>query len=155
MHKLSELLESNNILESNIDNSNKVYSNMILLNHDEDQVLVLRRANYMRKYRGMYGFPGGSVDSKDKDGKAAAIRELKEETNIELSWHEQHNIKKFDSITNEDGSISEYYITHLENDELPEIKLSREHAGYEWFDDSSKKPHKWMPDVFQIIQKIL
>ncbi len=131
----------------------KVYSNMILLNPEKDAVLILRRANYMRKFKGMYGFPGGSVDEKDKDAKQAAIRELKEETGIELTWNEEHNCKKFDTIQNEDGSISEYYITTLES--KVDVKLSKEHAGYEWFNEKSAKNHKWMPDIFQIIQKIL
>ena len=129
------------------------YSNIILLNPEEDSVLILRRANYMKNFRGMYGFPGGRIDIKDKDSKEAAIRELKEETGIELTWNEVHKCKKYDTIKNEDGSISDYWITTLET--TPEIKLSKEHAGYEWFNDKSKKPHKWMPDIFQIIQKIL
>ena len=133
----------------------KVYSNMILLNHDEDKVLILKRANYMKNFRGMSGFPGGSVDKKDKDAKSAAVRELNEETGIELSWNEEYKCKLFKKITNKDGSISEYYKTTLETENLPEVKISREHRSYEWFDEKSKTNHKWMPDVFQIIQEIL
>ena len=88
---------------------------------------------------------------KDKDSKAGAIRELYEETGIKLTWNEEHNCKKFDTIKNEDGSLSEYYITTLET--TPDVKISREHAKYEWFDESNKNNHKWMPDVFQLIQK--
>ena len=131
----------------------KVYVNMILLNPDKDAILILKRANYMRKYKTMWGFPGGSLDSKDKDSKAGAIRELKEETGIELSWREEHDCKLYDKITNKDGSISEYWITTLE--EESKIKLSREHSKYEWFEEKTKTNYKWMPDVFQIIQKIL
>ena len=148
--------DKNKILKESIKESqdeSKRYSNMILLNPDEDAVLILRRANYLKNFKGMYGFPGGSIDSKDKDAKSAAIRELKEETGIELTWNEEHKCKKYDTITNSDNSISEYYITTLET--IPEIKLSKEHAGYEWFNEKSKKNHKWMPDVFQIIQNIL
>lgn len=131
----------------------KKYSNMIVLNSEKNQVLIVRRANYLKKFPGQWGFPGGSVDKKDKDEKQAAIRELKEETGIELSWNEEHECKEYGQIKNDDGSISIFYITTLESD--VEIKLSREHAGYEWFDQNSKKNHKWMPEVFQIIQKIL
>ena len=80
----------------------KIYSNMILLNHNEDKVLILRRANYMKKFRGMCGFPGGLVESKDKNAKSAAIRELKEETGIELSWNEEHKCELYEKITNND-----------------------------------------------------
>ena len=144
------------ILQESINESQdepKRYSNMILLNPEEDAILVLRRSNYMKKFRGMYGFPGGSVDPKDKNPKDAAIRELKEETGIELTFNEERKCQKFDSIKNEDDSISDYYLATLET--MSEIKLSKEHREYEWFNEKSKKNHKWMPDVFQLIQKIL
>ena len=51
----------------------------------ENNVLILRRANYMRKFRSLWGFVGGSIDKKDKDSKEAIIREIKEETQIELT----------------------------------------------------------------------
>ena len=148
--------DEDKILQESINESQdepKRYSNMILMNPDEDAVLILRRANYMRKFRTMWGFPGGSVDQKDKDSKAAAVRELKEETGIELTFNEECKCKKFDSIKNEDGSISDYWIAILEDEH--EVKLSREHSKYEWFNEKNKEKHKWMPDVFQIIQKIL
>lgn len=135
------------ILEST---ENKTYTNMIVVSPD-DEILILQRAYYMKKYKGLWGFPGGSVDDKDKNSKAGAVRELNEETGIELTWNEEHDCKKFDSIKNKDGSISEYYITKLET--KPDIKISREHAKYEWFDKYNKKQYKWMPDVFQLIQK--
>ena len=146
----------NKVLTDSIQESQdepKKYSNIILLNPEEDAILVLKRANYMKKFRGMWGFPGGHVDSKDKDFKAAAIRELKEETGIELTFNEERKCKKFDTIKYEDGSISDYYLATLEA--MSEVKLSKEHQEYEWFNEKSKKNHKWMPDVFQLIQKIL
>ena len=132
----------------------KTYSNIILLNPEEDKVLILRRANYMKQFPGAWGFPGGHVDPKDKNPKEAAIRELKEETGIELSWNESNKLKEYDKIKHDnDNSICYYYITTLESN--VDIKLSKEHAGYEWYDETSKKNHKWVPDVFQIIQKLL
>lgn len=128
----------------------KKYVNMIVASPD-DKILILRRANYMRKFKGLWGFPGGSLDAKDKDAKEAAIRELKEETGIELTWNEAHDCKKFDEIRNDDNSVSIYYIVKLKDDK--EVKMSREHSKYEWFDKKSQGNHKWMPDVFQLIQK--
>lgn len=135
------------ILESS---NKKIYSNMIAVSPD-NEILILRRANYMRKFGGKWGFPGGSIDNKDKDEKAAAIRELKEETSIELSWNEEHSCKLFKSLENADGSISKYYITKLET--KPEVKISKEHSKHEWFDQKNKQLHQWMPDIFQLIQK--
>ncbi len=149
----------NKIIENPINESEepKRYSNMILLNHDKDKVLIIRRANYLKNFRSQWGFPGGSKDTKDYNTKITAIRELKEETGIELSFNEERWIEKFDSIKNNDGSISDYYITHLETEDENSIniKLSKEHSKYVWYDEKDKNKYKWMPDVFQIIQRIL
>ena len=80
---------------------------MIVISPD-NEILILRRSNYMKKFKSLWGFPGGSVENKDKDNKAAAIRELKEETSIELTFNEEAGCKLFDKITNKDNSISEY-----------------------------------------------
>ena len=145
-----------NLITYILENDNqKVYSNLILLTPNKDKVLILRRANYMRKFKTQWGFPGGSFDiKKDKNSKDTAIRELKEETGIELTWNESYNCKKYESIKNEDNSISDYYITTLEA-HIDDIKLSKEHSKYEWFNSDNKEYHKWMPDVYKIIQEIL
>ena len=131
-----------------------IYSNIILLNPEKDKILILRRANYIKKFGGMWCFPGGHVDPNDKNPKEAAIRELKEETGIELSWNELSNVKEYDKIKHDnDNSICYYYITTLESN--VDVKLSKEHAAYEWYNETSKKNHKWVPDVFQNIQKLL
>lgn len=157
LNKVKSLLKKEKIDEAfantlNIDKpKTKTYSNMICVSLD-NKILVLRRSNYMRKFKSLWGFPGGFVDDKDKDSKQAAIRELKEETGIELTWNEENRfLKKLRSIKNDDGSVSEYWIVNLERQ--PEITLSREHSKYDWIDDDSKDVKRWMPDVYQIIQK--
>ena len=131
----------------------KTYVNWICLTSDEEYALILRRDNYMKKFPSQWGFPGGSVDEKDKNDLSAATRELEEETGIKLTWNEEHNTKLFEKITNKDGSISLYYKTTLET--TPEVKLSKEHSEYEWFSYHKDKTKDWMPDVFHLLQKIL
>lgn len=135
------------ILESQ---QQKKYVDGILVTSD-DKILILRRANYMNKFGGKWGFVGGSIDDKDKDSRAAIKREIKEETGYELTWNEEHEAELFDKITHEDGSITEYWLVKLET--KPEIKISREHSKYEWYEIENNKDYKWMPDVYQIIQK--
>lgn len=154
-HAFMQIVDSDRVILKESKEEPTLYANVILLNPEEDKVLILKRANYMKRWKGMWGFPGGHVDAKDKDPKEAAIRELKEETGIELTWNEAHKLKEFDKIYHEnDNSLCYYYITTLETDSV--IKLSKEHSDYEWFNSDSKiKNQKWVPDVFQIIQKIL
>jgi len=135
----------------------KHYVDGILISEDE-RILLLRRANYMKNFGGQWGFVGGSVDKKDKNNKEAIIREIEEETKIKLTFNEQQKMKAIDKQKHEDnnGSIvsdTEYWLIKLESN--PDVKISREHSKYEWIDiDTFKnKTFKFMPDVFNYIQK--
>lgn len=134
----------------------KHYVDGILISEDE-RILLLRRANYMKNFGGQWGFVGGSVDKKDKNNKEAIIREIEEETKIKLTFNEQQKMKAIDKQEHENnGSIvsdTEYWLIKLESN--PDVKISREHSKYEWIDaDTFKnKTFKFMPDVFHYIQK--
>ena len=134
----------------------KHYVDGILVSEDE-KILVLRRANYMKNFGGQWGFVGGSVDKKDKNNKEAIIREIEEETKIKLTFNEQQKMKAIDKQEHENnGSVvsdTEYWLIKLESN--PDVKISREHSKYEWIDaDTFKnKTFKFMPDVFHYIQK--
>ena len=138
----------NCIIKESKDTNN--YANMIIVNKD-DQILILQRSGYMKRFPGKWGFPGGHMHD-NEDSKTTAIRELKEETGIELTFNEEHKCKKVDSIIN-DGSISDYWITVLETN--PEVKISREHRKFEWYhyDKKDDRLYKWMPNVYELIQK--
>lgn len=128
----------------------KRYVDGILITPD-DKILILRRTNYMKKFGGKWGFVGGSIEDKDKDSKSAIKREIKEETGYELTWNEEHEMKLFDKINHKDNSSTEYWVIKLEGN--PSIKISKEHSKYEWYEVENNKDYKWVPDVFQIIQK--
>ena len=137
-------------------NETRHYVDGILVSEDE-KILILRRANYMKNFGGQWGFVGGSVDKKDKNNKEAIIREIKEETGLELTFNEQQKMKVVDKQGHEreDGSIgsdTEYWLIKLETS--PDIKISREHSKYEWVDENKlkEKNYKFMPDVFHYIQ---
>ena len=134
----------------------KHYVDAIIISDDE-KILILRRANYMKNFGGQWGFVGGSVDKKDKNNKEAIIREVEEETKLKLTFNEQQKMKAIDKQEHEgsNGSVvsdTEYWLIKLET--TPEIKISREHSKYEWIDaDTFKnKTFKFMPDVFHYIQ---
>ena len=138
-----------------LENQNKIhhYVDGILVNKDTNEILLLQRAGYIKMFGGKWGFVGGSIDDKDKSPKDALIREIKEETGIELTFNEEYSMKQFSKETHDDGSDTEYFIIEMES--KPEVKLSREHSRYKWFDQESikEKQEKCIPDVFYIIQK--
>ena len=125
----------------------------VILQNTEGKILILRRANYMKNFRTCWGVIGGSVDAKDNTHKDAAIRETREETGYELSFMEQNNMKHLFDYTYKNGNISHVYFAKLESD--INVKISREHSKYEWVDFSEEKidDRKWMPEVFNILQK--
>ena len=151
MKSLKELILENEI---------RHYVDGILINKDTDEILLLQRAGYLKLFGGKWGFIGGSIENSDKSPKDALIREIKEETGIELSFNEKNSIKSFGKQEHLGGpnddivvSDTEYFIIELET--KPEIKLSREHSRYKWFDKESikEKQGKCIPDVFHYIQK--
>ena len=123
------------IIESQV----KHYVDGILISPD-DEILILRRANYMKKFGGKWGFVGGSIEDKDKNSRDAIKREIKEETGYELTWDEEHKAELFDKITHKDGSITEYWLIKLET--KPEIKIFRELSKYEWYTKNSDLNYK-------------
>ena len=140
----------------NEDKEIKHYVDAILVSED-DKILLLRRANYMKQFPSCWGFVGGSIDKKDKDSKEAIIREIKEETGIELTFNEQHNMKSIDKQHHKDSdgnimSDTEYWLIKLET--TPDIKISKEHSKYEWVgpDEIKERNRKFVSDVFNYLQ---
>lgn len=137
----------------------KHYVDAIIVNPD-DELLLLQRAGYIKPFGGKWAFVGGSIDEKDKSPKDALIREIKEETGIELTFNEKHAMEHFGKEQHMGGendeevvSDTEYFIVKLET--KPEVKISREHSRYKWFDKESikEKQGKCIPDVFHYIQR--
>lgn len=131
------------------------YVDAILVSFD-NKILVLQRANYMRMFPGQWGFVGGTVEKKDNSVKDAAIREIKEETGLELSETEKTNMKYFDKQEHEGEngktvSDTEYWLVRLET--TPEIKISKEHRRYDWVDENTfkEKQGKYVSDVYHYI----
>lgn len=59
--------------------------NVVINNNDRlnPKILLIKRKN--DPYKDTWALPGGFLDPDDEDAKAAALRELKEETNLELN----------------------------------------------------------------------
>lgn len=59
--------------------------NVVINNNDRlnPKILLIKRKN--NPYKGKWALPGGFLDPEDDDARAAAVRELKEETNLEVN----------------------------------------------------------------------
>lgn len=137
----------------NENTSPKRFVDVIAFNHDFD-FLVLRRANYLKNFRGLWGVVGGSIE-KNESAQEAAYRELREETGIKKSQIEE--MWKFTEINHENGNVTEVWVADLKESFKPDsIKISGEHAQYKWIyklDQIGKG--KWMPDLTEILEKFI
>lgn len=97
------------------------YGDVILLN-DANEMLVLKRTDEDEIEPGKYSLPGGKIEE-GEDSKTGALRELKEETGIELD-----ECKEVEAIQNEDETISYYYTGRTSKDPV----LSKEHTAFKW-----------------------
>lgn len=125
----------------------------IIIENDKGEILILRRANYMKNFKTCWCIPGGNVDVKDKNTVDTVVRETMEETGIEIDMAQQLKLKPIFTYKFENGNVSDIYYIKLEN--TPDVKLSREHSKYEWvrFSDEKIDGRKWVPETFTILQK--
>lgn len=130
------------------ESQNKRFVDVIVINKN-NELLVLRRANYMKNFRGMWGVVGGSIEN-NEDSKEAAIRELYEETKIEKS--DILDIQRSEDIDHENGNITEVWVVKVDD---PEIKISREHAQFKWISNLDVIKGKWMPDIREVLEKFI
>lgn len=132
------------------ENINKKFTDIIVV--CDGELLLLRRANYMKTFKGKWCLPGGHID-KGEDSKNAIIRELKEETGIILD-----SIPKlWKTWEYSNGDTSDIYEVYLK--EKPDVKISREHAQYKWIKLEAKEfekyKEKFAGESYSIIEEIL
>ena len=135
----------------NENRSTRRYVDAFVLSID-GRLLVVRRANYMKRFRGLWGIPGGSIDDKkDVDSQHAACRELREETSISLVGEEITKMKRLTKLEHQDGSTSVIWKIVLEKDR--QIRLSGEHSKYEWMELSEEEINKkhWIPQIKEFL----
>lgn len=92
-------------------------------------VLIHRQDNKIHGDK--WGQPAGKVDLSDEDNLDAMVRELREETGLEIKIKELNFYKTFYVSHPDRDFLYHYFNVHLE--EEPEIILSeKEHKGFSW-----------------------
>lgn len=97
------------------------YGDVILLNRS-NKMLVLKRTDEDELEPGKYSLPGGKIEP-GETAKAGAIRELKEETGIELQ-----DAEELEAVENEDGTVSYYFAARTDLEPV----ISPEHTAFKW-----------------------
>lgn len=113
------------------------------------ELLLLRRANYIKRFGGKWCIPGGHCDDNEMSEKTA-LRELKEETTIVINNPSFLMTYKYTT-----GETSDIYYKQLS--EKPEVKISREHAQFKWvpITELNKYKGKYAGETFEILEKYI
>lgn len=89
-----------------------------------DKFLLFKRSKLNHQFKNMYGLIGGGIEEGETP-EEAAIREAKEEINLELT-----NIKHLKNYKFDGSSLNVFYIAI---DSIDNIKLNSEHTGFDAF----------------------
>jgi 8-oxo-dGTP pyrophosphatase MutT (NUDIX family) len=124
------------------------YSDMIVRDV-MGRILLLKRAdNDDDVMSGQWGLPGGHVDP-GEDHKEAAIRELNEESAVEVK---EAGVYHVGELTNSKAYI-QYYEAYV--DYIPVICINtREHSDYEWVSVYDLNKYNLIGDLSDILKKI-
>lgn len=101
----------------------KLSSVLIIIYGEEPKILMTRKSLHLKIHAGEIAFPGGKVDESDTDFLHTALRELKEEVNLDIS--RSQIIGQLESVRtlNSNFTIVPFVCTL---DELPNIKHNHE-----------------------------
>lgn len=101
------------------------YADMILVN-SVNQILLLKRTKEEEIFPGVWGLPGGHINTGETP-KEASVRECEEETSIKVNACHLFNVKSI-----ENGTIY-YYLSNdgeFNNESL--FLIEKEHSNYYW-----------------------
>ena len=110
--------------------------------NDKDEVLILERMEPQRDWSGYWGFPGGALVGFEEPWDAA-IRETKEETNLEV-WQLRRVRRERDFL--------DVYTTRTFSGE---INLSFEHIDYAWVSLKQLDNYKLIPGSKELIEEAI
>lgn len=117
----------------------------VILN-PEKSILLVKRGIYTKWFPGKWALVGGKVDG-DEEFKDAFVREVKEETNLDLDFI-KYCFNKHDG----DCEVALFVaITKTPND----IKINKEHSEYKWCTANEIKELDCVPHIYEDISECL
>jgi 8-oxo-dGTP pyrophosphatase MutT (NUDIX family) len=129
----------------------------VLLINDEEKILILKRSNKVRTYKGKWGGVAGYIEEKEEPYKTA-IKEIKEEVGLENEDVELLN--QLDPISFTDFYEKKRYDWKIFSflfkfKEKSKIKINWEHSEYRWIAPSQINKFDTVPYFKEIVLKLL
>lgn len=128
----------------------------VIIKHG-DEVLLCKRSPY-ETLPNIWSIPGGGIENGESPGQAA-IREVHEETNIELTT--DLDLVGMIDTKNEDGSKTGMMFVFLQetkdrkNADLEKASHGKEHTTCKYFKSEDIPKQKKTKELYDIIKKIL
>jgi len=128
----------------------------VLLINEKEKLLILKRSNKVRTYKGLWGGVAGYVEEKEKPYETA-IKEIKEEVGLEKDDIEF--IKQLDPISFTDFYEEKRYDWTIfpflfKIKEKRKIKIDWEHSKYKWISPSQIQKFDTVPHLKEIVSKM-
>jgi len=120
----------------------------ILIRNDEGQFLILKKASSYDGMSDKWEQPGGSIED-DEDRFEAARREIKEETDLEISEFE--DLVRLELETSEKINCFVMYAESFSGS----VEISEEHQDWRWIDRKEALELDWHRDAAYIIPVIM
>jgi 8-oxo-dGTP pyrophosphatase MutT (NUDIX family) len=129
----------------------------VLLQNDEGRILILKRSNKVRTYKGMWGGVAGYVEENEEPFQTA-FKEIKEEVGLENEDVEFS--RQLDPISFTDFYEGKRYDWKIFSflfkiKEISKIKIDWEHSEYRWIAPSQIKKFNTVPHFKEIVSKLL
>ena len=108
-----------------------------IIRRSDDKILLVKRSEEDSFWPGYWGTVGGGMKKKESP-QSALLREVEEETDLNVKVRESFNIFNFE---NEKGEFK-VGITFICDYESGEVRLSEEHVDFAWIDPLNIKKYK-------------
>ena len=116
---------------------------VVLILRDDDSVLIVKRPLWINWAPGQWAFPGGKLEGNETP-LDAAVRETKEETNLDITNLQLVNVCL-------DKPVTTYYTREFSGD----IKIDFEHDAWSWASRSEIETYDLAPDVLEMYNEVL
>lgn len=129
----------------------------VLLINDEEKILILKRGNKVRTYKGMWGGVAGYIEENEKPYQTA-VKEIKEEVGLENE--DVEIINQLDPISFTDFYEGKRYDWEIFSflfkiKKNSKIKIDWEHSEYRWIAPSQINKFDTVPHFKEIVSKLL
>jgi 8-oxo-dGTP diphosphatase len=143
----NNFIKTESLIRENKSESNKMLRvSLIVIFNNDNKILLVKRCETSNWCPNCWALVGGKIE-KNESPEEGLVREVSEETQIDL---EKYKLKK---IIKEDNNLQYLYLSKVDNDF---VELNGEHSDYKWYSlDEVKKIDNAVPELINYIKYVI